>query len=69
MTDKLQFEDLSVGDRFKLINPWHDTEMMKIHSSETYQNVVYVNHWRAGTLDYVFDGTPVTFLRSEYNPK
>jgi hypothetical protein len=60
----MKFKDLAPGDMFEIPSPWPDISnqrMMKIISTETYMNAVYIN-WRRGTLDYIHDDIEVISL-------
>lgn len=64
----MKFKELAYGDIFEVpTNSWPDirnARHMKVVSTDTYLNAVFIEHWRAGTLDYVHDETTVVFIRS-----
>lgn len=61
----MKFGELRPGDVFRIPHSWKDIGervMMKIVSTETYLNAVYIHHWRAGTLDTMHDQDEVVKL-------
>lgn len=63
------FADLKPGDVFRVPHSWTDIQeriMMKVISDKTYLNAVYINYWRAGTLDVMNDTDVVVKLYSTH---
>lgn len=66
----MKFFELRPGDVFRVPHPWKDIKervMMKVISTESHMNAVYINHWRAGTLDVMNDQDEVVKLYSTYS--
>lgn len=64
----MKFGDLPIGEMFEIVHAWPDiprTRMMKVLSTETYLNAVFIN-WRRGTLDCIHDDVEVVSLGNIY---